>query len=89
MKQQINIQRIVSTFSRWTRKSYAVFASVGKIVRISHLHFDLNQTIIKFLYSVDYNNEIADVHLLKFSNVDQNLNDNLLNRKDTDNNLNR
>ncbi|MBE9466797.1 MAG: hypothetical protein IMY72_00590 [Bacteroidetes bacterium] len=40
MKYQHKINQRSIVFSRWTRKSYAVFASLGKIVSIGHLSFD-------------------------------------------------
>lgn len=34
-------------FSRWSRKSYAVFVSIGKIVKISNLKIEVSQDFIK------------------------------------------
>lgn len=34
-------------FSRWSRKSYAVFASIGRIVKISNLKIEVSQGFIK------------------------------------------
>jgi hypothetical protein len=41
MKYQHKINQRSIVFSKWTRKSYAVFASLGKLVSIAHLSFDI------------------------------------------------
>ena len=57
MKHQSNKQRKVILFSRWSRKSYAVFASLHKVVNIMRLTVDIcmssfakNKTIISELF---------------------------------------
>ena len=41
MKNQYNIAKSALVFSKWTRKSYAIFASLGKLVTIAHLSIDI------------------------------------------------
>ncbi|OFX28047.1 MAG: hypothetical protein A2X08_11600 [Bacteroidetes bacterium GWA2_32_17] len=43
---KILIKRILK-FSRWSRKAYAVFISIGKIVNISNLKIEVSQDFIK------------------------------------------
>lgn len=43
MRIKNNIKNYLLIFSQWTRKSYAVFHSIGKMVKISQLNFDMHQ----------------------------------------------
>ena len=42
-----NSNNKVLNFSRWSRKSYAVFVSIGRIVKISNLKIEVSQSFIK------------------------------------------
>jgi hypothetical protein len=60
-------------FSRWSRKSYAIFTSLGKDVKISRLSVDmcgksllkLNKFSMFFYEKIDYLANIVDVSSLK------------------------
>lgn len=41
MRSSRHISNKVLTFSQWSRKNYAIFASLGKVVKIAHLSVDL------------------------------------------------
>lgn len=43
-------------FSRWSRKAYAVFISIGKIIKISNLKIKVSQDFIK------KNKTFSDIH---------------------------
>lgn len=45
-------------FSQWTRKSYAVFHSIGKMVKISQLNFDMHQKFFVILLTNDTDEEL-------------------------------
>ena len=64
---KVNINKSLN-FSRWSRKAYAAFISIGKIVKISTLKIEVAQGFIKkaksfteielyFKNSLDNNNE--------------------------------
>ena len=51
-------------FSKWTRKSYAVFASLGKLVTIGHLSIDICKSFLSqkknILAALTNNSESSD-----------------------------
>jgi hypothetical protein len=51
MKYQYKITKNNIVFSKWTRKSYAVFASLSKLVNIARLSIDIFKS---FIYKIRY-----------------------------------
>jgi len=42
-------------FSRWTRKSYAIFRSIGKTIKIGFLSFDFHKDIFLVFFAAFHN----------------------------------
>lgn len=63
------IRKEIIVFSQWSRKSYAVFASLKRVVNIAHLSIDLcksallkSSSVIQFIILTRlYENGIADL----------------------------
>lgn len=51
MNNSLLIQSNNLFFIRWTRTSYAIFNSIGKLIQISHLIFDIHCSIFNVLFS--------------------------------------
>ena len=51
MKDFSIFKKQIFIFSRWTRKSYAIFISLGKLIKLNRLGFDLHFKIFKVLVS--------------------------------------
>lgn len=52
MKVTNQIESLFIRFSKWTRKSYAAFRSIGKTVNIDFLMFDLYTTFYQTLFRI-------------------------------------
>ena len=58
MKQTLSIRRPQLVFSRWSRKSYAVFISLGKVVKIGRLAVDIcRMAMLKSAVLINANNQ--------------------------------
>ena len=47
MQKSKNIQKQILVFSKWSRKGFAVFASLGKVVKIGQLNVEICKQAIK------------------------------------------
>ena len=53
MKKNKQIQNNVVIFSQWSRKSYAVFATLKRVISIAHLSIDLcHSALLKGIFAV-------------------------------------
>lgn len=76
MNQQKAISPRILVFSKWSRKKYAIFASLGKLIKIGVLNADICQkSLLKGLVNIAYNANIksdidADENELKIKDHD-------------------
>jgi len=70
-------------FSRWTRKAYAIFKSMGKTINIGILTFDFHKSnfarffaSIKSVFIINPNIELSDINIefIQLQNENQILN---------------
>jgi len=58
----IQIQNSVLYFSRWTRASFAVFRSIGRMIKIAFLNFDIHTSLfVNLFWGYIYNQDLYEL----------------------------
>ncbi len=69
MNRRIQISNSILYFSKWTRASFATFRSIGKMIKIAFLNFDIHISLFENLYLININNQYFFQILYEFNNL--------------------